>query len=374
MGKSPEESTKTTITTSAPALVICQEFLKVLNRNEVEQPLICQNLCPCAQFWRYQHYLLPCWEWGIARIVCLNLGSFRNVQENGGPFRYSRAHACTHRLEEHKKTPHTYQEVIRNKTLMTAFNTSGYSRNDPLQSMLRHVAAIEMASMLKFCSSRRGIEHEVIKYYFKKLSAIQNLASSDKTPSNDGENAGGKDKAEMIIDEAVLENLSKMPPTAGYAGNLDLIDIPLYLWDDDYTEDDKVALGLLGRVMRLAHLPPVDVVDCVEARDVWEVVDEHTLLYAVDPASVVGIEELLRRHSPAAMICRSLNADGEGDVLVGGVKDTFEGYKEFRLDKRRAPHTVGLAHLYIRRDIVEATEREKIVPPYPITFPHDYSQ
>jgi len=40
MGKSPEESTKTTITTSAPALVICQEFLKVLNRNEVEQPLI----------------------------------------------------------------------------------------------------------------------------------------------------------------------------------------------------------------------------------------------------------------------------------------------------------------------------------------------
>lgn len=62
------------------------------------------------------------------------------------------------------------------------------------------------------------------------------------------------------------------------------------------------------------------------------------------------------------------------DVLVGGVKDAFEGYKEFRLDKRRAPHTVGLAHLYIRRDIVEATEREKIVPPYPITFPHDYSQ
>ena len=37
-----------------------------------------------------------------------------------------------------------------------------------------------------------------------------------------------------------------------------------------------------------------------------------------------------------------------------------------------APHTIGAAHLYIRKDVVELAERDKIVPPYPVTFPHDY--
>ena len=50
----------------------------------------------------------------------------------------------------------------------------------------------------------------------------------------------------------------------------------------------------------------------------------------------------------------------------------LDGYEEFKLDKRSAPHTVGSSHLYIRKDIVEAAEREKIVPPYPITLPDAY--
>jgi hypothetical protein len=50
----------------------------------------------------------------------------------------------------------------------------------------------------------------------------------------------------------------------------------------------------------------------------------------------------------------------------------LDGYVEFKLDKRAAPHTVGSSHLYIRKDIVTAAERNMIVPPYPVTFPHDY--
>jgi hypothetical protein len=50
----------------------------------------------------------------------------------------------------------------------------------------------------------------------------------------------------------------------------------------------------------------------------------------------------------------------------------LDDYEEFKLDKTTAPHTVGSSHLYIRKDIVEAAEREKIVPPYPVTLPCNY--
>jgi hypothetical protein len=50
----------------------------------------------------------------------------------------------------------------------------------------------------------------------------------------------------------------------------------------------------------------------------------------------------------------------------------LDDYVEFKLEKRASPHTVGSSHLYIRKDIVEAAERNMIVPPYTVTFPHSY--
>jgi hypothetical protein len=99
------------------------------------------------------------WSWGIDKVVCLGLGSFRHVKAGTGPFVDD---------EDKGKTSHTYRDVIRDKDLVEEFNAGEVDRHDPLQAMLRHVAAIEMASMVKFCSSKRGIEHDLIKHYFKK--------------------------------------------------------------------------------------------------------------------------------------------------------------------------------------------------------------
>ncbi|KAL2177694.1 uncharacterized protein P884DRAFT_223341 [Thermothelomyces heterothallicus CBS 202.75] len=175
------------------------------------------------------------------------------------------------------------------------------------------------------------------------LGGDQNTTEKEE---GEGENKGGAESGEAMLDDGLdrlREKLSKMPPTAGYAGDRDLVDVSVYLWDDEYSKEDRHALRLLQRVARAAHLPPLEVVDCREVPSVWEIVDEHT--------------------SSSRVL-----AGGSGDVSLPGPG----GYEEFKLDRRRAPHTVGSAHLYIRRDIVEAAERESIVPPYPVTFPHDY--
>ena len=54
------------------------------------------------------------------------------------------------------------------------------------------------------------------------------------------------------------------------------------------------------------------------------------------------------------------------------IRPLLDDYEEFKLDKGQAPHTVASSHLYIRKDIVEAAEEEEIVPPHPVTFPHNY--
>lgn len=61
-----------------------------------------------------------------------------------------------------------------------------------------------------------------------------------------------------------------------------------------------------------------------------------------------------------------------GDVLTEEVRPLLDSYEEFKLDRRAAPHTIGSSHMYVRKDIVEAAEACRIVPPYPVNFPHDY--
>lgn len=51
-------------------------------------------MCICAQFWRYQHYFLPLWDWGVTKLVGYNLGSFRGVQD-GRLFPDHRTHDLT---------------------------------------------------------------------------------------------------------------------------------------------------------------------------------------------------------------------------------------------------------------------------------------
>jgi hypothetical protein len=52
----------------------------------------------------------------------------------------------------------------------------------------------------------------------------------------------------------------------------------------------------------------------------------------------------------------------------------LDEYEEFKLDRAAAPHTVGSSHMYIRKSIVRQAEDHKIVPPYPVTFPHGYPE
>jgi hypothetical protein len=171
--------------------------------------------------------------------------------------------------------------------LLAEFNTMEADQQEPLQAMLRHIAAIDMATSLKFCSSKRGVEHQLVKHYFQKLTAIQTLLGSEiDTGSN----------------EKAIEKLKKPPSTAGYAGNKDLTDIPVHFHDWDYTEDDKRALQHLSEIFQMAHLPPIEVVDApFTERD--GLLDEHTLVYSVDPGFPVR-SLVLGQSKPAAMIWR----------------------------------------------------------------------
>ena len=361
-----------------------------------------QNLCICAQFWRYQHYLLPLWPWGVTKIVCFDLGSFRHVQENGEPFssdttfpsspsgddnnndnndenntatgnhnnngsdtnrngsgndtttskntdngsgnnatasddntKNNTTKNNTTKNNTHNKDPSeskaqaTYREVLRTPALRKQFNARPVSHTDPLQAMLRHVAAIEMASMLKFCGSARGIEHDLIKVWFKKLGILQGVFSNErykKGAEEDGEGVeagkgvedGKGDKVvEMVVkevdgkgvkkvdgkvvkmEEKVLKKLGKLPVTAGYGGDGDLVDVEVVFCGGGYTKEDREALGRLAGVFRAGHLPPVRVIG-QGIEEVCELVDEKTMVYCVDDGGF-AVRGLLERR-PAAVI------------------------------------------------------------------------
>ncbi|KAL2132453.1 hypothetical protein VTI74DRAFT_3790 [Chaetomium olivicolor] len=335
---------------SASPKVICEEFLKVLGRMEAEHPIFCKRICLCQQFYRYQHYFLPLWKWGVKKIVCFGLGSFRNVKEDGGPF-------------EGDKADVTYRDVIRDEALTKEFNARPVDRYDPLQTMLRHIAVIECATFLKLMASKRGVEHGLAKHYFKRMSIIQNAPGCPEE-----------------IGDKVIKKLEKMPPTAGYAGDPDLPDVPIYLHDREYTAEDREALNRLAEIFEMAHLPPVKVVDAAE-QEGFQLIDEHTLVYSVDPDFPVRSIVMLSRARPTAMIWRDSTANPtrltplicSGDVLTDEAHALIkDGYHEYGLDKRCAPHTIGSSHMYIRKDVVSQTAERKIIPPYPIRFPHDY--
>jgi hypothetical protein len=67
-----------------------------------------------------------------------------------------------------------------------------------------------------------------------------------------------------------------------------------------------------------------------------------------------------------------LTFEYNSNLATDGTLPLLDDYEEFQLDGTNAPHTIGSSHLYIRKDIVERAEKEKIVPPYPVTFPHDH--
>ncbi|KAK3294286.1 uncharacterized protein B0H64DRAFT_400311 [Chaetomium fimeti] len=297
MGDVIHERDNNGTTSSASARDICEEFLKLLSRKEVEQPLICQNLCLCAQFWRYQHYLLPRWEWGITKLVCLDLGSFRNTQPNGGPFHHhdnqNQQEPQEQQQQQQKQQHTTYGSTIRDPALRAEFNTRPLSACDALQTMLRHAAAVEVAASLALCSSGRGVEHELVKHYFKRLEGLAEEGEKEQQGK-----ATDKDK-----------KLSELPPMAGYAGNRDLVDVPVWFWGGGYTAEDREALKRAAGVMRVAQLPPVEVVGG-DVDEVCELVDGRTLVYTVGLDGAVW-REVLRRCEPAAVIGGGCASDFE---------------------------------------------------------------
>ncbi|KAK3898958.1 hypothetical protein C8A05DRAFT_37429 [Staphylotrichum tortipilum] len=209
----------------ASAEVIYQEFLKVLARMEPEQASICTKICACGHLYRYQHYYLPCWEWGVKKMVCLNMGSLRHVRENGGPFPPS---ATTVTATTSRKEP-SYRAVLRDEALRDRLKALPLSLNDPLQSMLRHMAALDVAMALTICGAPGGVEYERVKTHFKRLCAI-----------NDG-------------DEGQVKKLGKKPKMEGgwvevwYAGG--------------YTATEREALEKVGQVLEGAGAGALRVVE-----------------------------------------------------------------------------------------------------------------
>ncbi|KAH6632356.1 hypothetical protein F5144DRAFT_650199 [Chaetomium tenue] len=179
---------------------------------------------------------------------------------------------------------------------------------------------------------------------------------SGEKRSGEGEDKKKEKTGKEKEKKAKEKNGDKLPPIAGYAGDPDLVDVPVYFCGEGYTGEDRQALAWAAEVMHLAQLPPVEVAGGG--------VDEVCRL------------EVLRRCKPAAVIAGPCVVDSDsesGGDLGDGIKTLLvDDYEEFKLDKGRAPHTIGPSHLYIRKDIVDLAEREAIVPPYPVTFPHDY--
>lgn len=79
-----------------------------------------------------------------------------------------------------------------------------------------------------------------------------------------------------------------------------------------------------------------------------------------------------RRTVDARMRSQLTYCSCSGDILADGVHPLLNNYEEFKLDSKTAPHTIGTAHMYIRKDIVTAAEAHGIVPPYPVNFPPNH--
>ncbi|KAK4144533.1 uncharacterized protein C8A04DRAFT_11395 [Dichotomopilus funicola] len=338
---------------SASPDVICAELLKVLSRLEVEQPMICQNTCLCPHFFLFQHYLLPLWDWGVTKIVCLNLGSLRHLDYGNKPQADDGTPAANRRVALRRQNA-LEATLLRPRA---RFNARPLDLLDPLQTMLRHVAALEVASTLKLFGCSRGVEHGLVREYLKKTGLVRDWCLAGMG---------------MGVEDGCVKKLKKLPATAGYGGDGDMVDVPVYFWDgESYTEEDREALRRLAGVLKLGHLPLVEVVEG-GLEEVWKVVDEKTLVYTVGVGSgSVRMEEMLARGvKPVALVWGDVNrSDGFND----DDRTRLDDYLGFGLDKRTAPHTIGHSHIYIRKDAIEETAKRQILPPYPVNFPAEYA-
>lgn len=178
--------------------------------------------------------------------------------------------------------------------------------------MLRHAAAVEVAAALTLCGSRRGIEHGLVKVWFKRLGGLVGKGEGEgegegvvKGVVKGDDNGGGKEEEE----KAKEKKADKLPPIAGYAGDPDLVDVPVYFCGEGYTAEDRQVLALAAEFMHTAQLPIVKVVEG-GVDEVCRLVDDRTLVYTV------GLDggawtDVLRQCHPAAVIAGGCTMDSE---------------------------------------------------------------
>ncbi|KAK3986555.1 hypothetical protein QBC44DRAFT_402483 [Cladorrhinum sp. PSN332] len=338
-------SKNTNITTpEAPPRVIAEEFFRVLGRHEALQNIFCDNTCLCPQFTQGMHLILPRWNWGVTRIVCFGLGSFKNVQQNG----ISKV-----------SPPLPYAQVPLTTQNSLIFNKSPLDRNDPVQVMVRHIAALDIAAALRMCSNPRGIEHAVSKGFARitmKIAEEEGWGSLQE---------GNKEWDRFVgkIQKA-YEKLEKKGEI-----RTDLPEVPIYFCDPGHTEKDKGIFKVLHWMLQFVWRQPVHMVSMEEAHDL---IDSRTLVYTVDPDFPVR-SSVLTKSTPVAMIWRSHEEEGREDVLTQDVRPTLRQYQEFELNKSKGPHTIGASHFYIRKDAIVSAWKwaPGCFPPWKLRHPFD---
>ncbi|KAK4221811.1 hypothetical protein QBC38DRAFT_504573 [Podospora fimiseda] len=302
--------------------IIAQEFFGVLGRHEALQNIFCDNTCLCPQFTQGMHLILPCWDWGVNKIICFGLGSFKNVVQNGLS----------------KVPPLLPNAEVPLTTLNSLiFNKSPLDRNDPVQVMIRHIAALDIVAALRIGSNPKGIEHAVAKGFSRILTKVveQKGWASLKEGSKEWKIFVGKIKE-------------------------------VY---DNYTERDKEVFKVLDWMLKIVWEHPVRVVGIKEA---YGLVDSRTLVYTVDLDFPVRTS-VLTKGTPVAMVWRGHDEEDTEDAIADDVRERLKKYQEFQLNKAKAPHTIGLSHWYIRKDaIVSAWQSKKgCFPPWKLKHPFD---
>ncbi|KAK4159217.1 hypothetical protein QBC43DRAFT_362184 [Cladorrhinum sp. PSN259] len=328
----------------APPGVIAEEFFRVLGRHEALQNIFCDNTCICPQFTQGMHLILPRWNWGVAKIVCFGLGSFKHVEEDG----FSKVAPSL-----------PYAEVPLTTADSLVFNKSPMKRNDPVQAMVRHIAALDMAAALRICSNERGIEHAVSKGFARILMKVVEVEGWGSL--QEGSEGWKKfvDKIQKAYDK--FEKKGEI--------RTDLPEVPIHFCDPGYTERDEGVFKILNTVLRLVWRQSIHMVDMKQA---CELVDSRTLVYCVDADFPVRTD-VLRKSMPVAMIWRGHDQEKNGDTLAKDIQVALTHYQEFELNKEKAPHTIGSSHIYIRKDAIASAWKwaPGCFPPWALRSPFD---
>ncbi|KAK4465187.1 hypothetical protein QBC42DRAFT_314393 [Cladorrhinum samala] len=336
--------------------LIAEEFFRLLSRPALHG-IECSDICICQQFAKAVHLVLPRWPWGVQKVVCFGLGSWINVLPDG---RTSRPYCVP------------YGEVYKDKGKSKAFSRENeFERDDALQVMFRHVAVLDILVQLRVGANPRGLEHAV----GKGMCRMVNKLAEPEVKGWGNWVEGGEDW------ENFVEGLKRARTKLEGKGEMrrDLPRVEVVFCGDEKNGDSGVDAQVYREIDRL-----LTIIWGQEVRFVSRVeeglgeIDERTMVYCVDVDFPLRDMVLRRGKRPVVMVWRSAKEEQEdeegGDVLWADMREVMKReYQEFRLDKERAPHTIGSSQLHLRVDAGRRAVNEDVWPTgYKPREPFDY--